>query len=336
MVCRKGINMENKITDENMEDFFKDFKLIESEVSKHIIGQKDTILNVLCGIISGGNILLEGLPGLGKTELVKTIGQIFDMEFSRIQFTPDLMPADITGTDILVKEDDHLGFKFQKGPIFANIVLADEINRATPKTQSSLLEAMQEKTVTIGRNTYKLPDPFFVLATQNPIEMEGTYPLPEAQMDRFVLKLNVDFPSKSEIISIIDKTVINNTVQDISVKFDKNKIFSMRNCAKMVPISQPVLDYAGELIMRTHPEYENSAEIVKNYVHYGASPRGGQALIQIARIYALIDGRFNVAYDDIKKAAYPVLRHRIHLNFEALSSGINEDNIIESLIKEEK
>lgn len=329
--------MENKITDEHLKDFHSDFIAIEKEISNHIIGQKDTIRNVLCTIISGGNVLLEGLPGLGKTKLVKTIGDIFEMKFSRIQFTPDLMPADITGTDILIKEKNgESGFQFQKGPIFSNIVLADEINRATPKTQSALLEAMQEKTVTVGKTTYPLPEPFFVLATQNPIEMEGTYPLPEAQMDRFMIKLNIDFPSKDEMVTIMDKTVVNDSNNAPFKSFNQDKIFSMREAAKLVPLSQPVMDYAAEMIMRTHPEYENATSLVKQYAHYGSSPRGGQALISMARVYALIDGRFNVAYEDIRKAVFPVLRHRIYLNFEAMSQGINEEAVLSELIKEDK
>ncbi|MBE6011792.1 AAA family ATPase [Anaeropeptidivorans aminofermentans] len=321
----------------NLEGFSKDFELIEEKIGESIIGQKDTVRNVLSAIIAGGNVLLEGLPGLGKTRLVKTIGDIFNMEFSRIQFTPDLMPADITGTDILVKTSgDEGSFKFQKGPVFANIILADEINRATPKTQSALLEAMQEKTVTVGGKTYHLPEPFFVLATQNPIETEGTYPLPEAQLDRFMIKLNVDFPSKKDVLEILDITAVKEEKEKTEKLFGSEKIIQMREAAKSVAISEPVMDYAAEIVMRSHPDYENAPDSVKNYVHYGSSPRGAQAIINISRVYALIDGRFNLSYDDIKKAAFPVLRHRIYLNFEAVSQGIDTDRIIKELIKEEK
>lgn len=313
--------------------FLEDFNSIESEISKAIIGQKNIIKYVVISIIAGGNVLLEGLPGLGKTQLIKTLGRVMDLEFSRVQFTPDLMPSDITGTDIFIKNSDgSSGFKFQKGPIFSNLVLADEINRATPKTQSALLEAMQEKTVTVGGNTYELPKPFFVLATQNPIELEGTYPLPEAQLDRFLIKLNVDFPNSDELLAIV-----NLTTNDIKIEpqmvCDSTKLLEMHNIAKSVPIAKQVAQYAMKLVVDTHPELDTSPSITKKYIRHGASPRGAQAIINTARILALLNGRFNVSFDDIKEVAYPTLRHRIILNFEALSDGVTADNIISTLLE---
>ncbi len=307
------------------------FNKISGEIKKVIIGQSDIVDNVLAAITASGNVLLEGLPGLGKTELVKTLSQVLDMEFSRIQFTPDLMPADITGTDILTKEDNSTQFKFRPGPVFANIVLADEINRATPKTQSALLEAMQEKTVTVGGISHNLPKPFFVIATQNPLELEGTYPLPEAQLDRFLMKLHIEFPDKEQLYTIVEQTTGLEKVQ-VSRVANAEELLQMGEIAKGVPISRPVGEYAMELILKTHPKTDNSPEITKKYVRYGASPRAAQAIITVARIYALLDGRFNVAFDDIKKAALPTLRHRLFLNFEALADDISPDTVINELI----
>ena len=312
-----------------IERFKEDFDIITEEVSKAIVGQKQIVENVTAAIIAGGNVLLEGLPGLGKTRLVKTLGKALDLSFSRIQFTPDLMPADVTGTDIISASG---GFEFQKGPIFSNIVLADEINRATPKTQSALLEAMQEKTVTVGKVTYELPKPFFVLATQNPIEMEGTYPLPEAQMDRFIVKLDVDFPSKDELRDIVLMTTTASEAEIKSVA-DAHKINAMGEAAKAVPIAAPVLDYAIDLVAKTHPNNPETSEAVKKYIVYGSSPRGAQAIITMARIYALLDSRFNVAYDDINKAAFVALGHRLFLNFEAIAEGITAEAILKTIVK---
>jgi len=311
-----------------VESFKEDFDKIGTEVSKAIVGQKQIVENVTAAIIAGGNVLLEGLPGLGKTRLVKTLGSVLDLSFSRIQFTPDLMPADVTGTDIISPAG---GFEFQKGPIFSNIVLADEINRATPKTQSALLEAMQEKTVTIGKVTYELPKPFFVLATQNPIEMEGTYPLPEAQMDRFIIKLNVDFPSKDELKDIVLMTTAAGEAKIESVA-DAQKITKMGEAAKAVPIAVPVLEYAIDIVAKTHPNNPEASDAVKKYVVYGSSPRGAQAIITMARIYALLDSRFNVAYDDINKAVFAALGHRLFLNFEAIAEGISSEAVLRSII----
>ncbi len=316
---------------QDIESFADNFNKISSEIKKVIVGQADIVDNVLTAITASGNILLEGLPGLGKTELVKTLSKVLDMEFSRIQFTPDLMPADITGTDILTKDNNSAQFEFRPGPVFANIVLADEINRATPKTQSALLEAMQEKTVTVGGTSHVLPNPFFVIATQNPLELEGTYPLPEAQLDRFLMKLHIEFPDKEQLYTIVEQTTGLGKVPVTQVATAQD-LLKMGEIAKGVPISRPVGEYAMELILKTHPKTAESPEITKKYVRYGASPRAAQAIITVARIYALLDGRFNVAFDDIKKAALPTLRHRLFLNFEALADDISPDTIINELI----
>ncbi|MBU5590382.1 AAA family ATPase [Clostridium sp. MSJ-4] len=310
-------------------------KLCEEEISKGIIGQKSIIRQVIIGILSEGNILLEGVPGLGKTQLVKTLSKVLDLSFSRIQFTPDLMPSDVVGTNIIIKEADRNSFKFEKGPVFANLVLADEINRATPKTQSALLEAMQERTVTVGKSTYKLAEPFMVLATQNPIEMEGTYPLPEAQLDRFLFKVFVEFPSLEELKSIMDITVTNKKVE-ISPVLNGEDIISIREIIKEIPMSESVSEYALKLILATHPELEEAPEITKKYVSVGSSPRGAQAIFKAAKVKAVMEGRFNVSFDDIKAVAYPALRHRIFLNFEGLAEGVNPDDIISKIIEEIK
>lgn len=312
--------------------FADDFRRIEDEISKDIIGQKDVIHKIIISMIADGNVLLEGLPGTGKTQLVKTVARVMDLSFSRIQFTPDLMPADVTGTNMMDAESGMVTFK--KGPVFANIVLADEINRATPKTHSALLEAMQEKTVTAGNTTYPLPDPFFVLATQNPLELEGTYPLPEAQLDRFIFKLDVKFPEKSELLDIVKLTTGKGEARAQKL-FDGNKIKEMRDISLDVPVADAVADYAMDVIIRSHPEIDGAPEAVKKYVRYGSSPRGAQAIIKTARINALSKGRYNVAYEDIKDVAYDVLRHRIFLNFEAVSDGIRVEDIIDELLKEE-
>ncbi len=305
------------------------FEKTRQEIGKAIIGQKDIIDFVLVGMTAGGNVLLEGLPGLGKTQLVKTIGKVLDMSFSRIQFTPDLMPSDITGTDIFVKEEQS--FVFRKGPVFANIVLADEINRATPKTQSALLEAMQERTVTVGKDTYKLPDPFFVLATQNPIESEGTYPLPEAQLDRFMFKLNVAFPTAKELSDIVNLTT-SNTLAEPQKVADSSLFAQIREIANQIPTADAVMEYAMNLIVKTHPE--NGWEYAKKYIVSGASPRAAQAIITASRILAVLNGRYNVSFDDIKKVAKPVLCHRLLLNFEALSDNISAEDIVDKLLDE--
>lgn len=313
--------------------FSEDFSRLFNEIKKEIIGQEEILRDVLASIILGGNVLLEGMPGLGKTQLVKTLARALKLNFSRIQFTPDLMPSDITGTDILIKSrEGENTFKFQAGPIFSNIVLADEINRATPKTQSSLLEAMQEKTVTSGGYTYSLPNPFFVLATQNPLELEGTYPLPEAQLDRFLIKLNIKFPNADELMKIV--SLSSSSKEEINSIFDSNKLIRLNKIANSVPISDEVFRFAMKLIVSTHPESEKAPKITKDYIKFGSSPRGAQAIIALSKVYALLDNRFNVSFEDIKKASYPTLRHRIFLNFDAMSEDITEDFVIGKLLEE--
>jgi MoxR-like ATPase len=313
--------------------FKEDIEEIFDEIGLRIVGQKDIIKNILVAMLSEGNVLLEGVPGLGKTELIKTISKVFTMDFSRIQFTPDLMPSDVTGTNIIEKDNENgIKFKFQKGPIFTNLLLADEINRATPKTQSAMLEAMQERTVTFGGETYKLDDPFFVLATQNPIEMEGTYPLPEAQVDRFMFKLNIEYPTVEELTRIVDITTgeeSNHMVRKVS---SAEKLINLREICKKVPISTDVKEYVSRLVIATHPK--NGYEISEKYIRFGASPRGAQSIIKGAKVNALINGRYNVSYDDINEIAKIALRHRLILNFEAMSENVTADYIIEKLLFE--
>lgn len=324
-----------EINEQSIIEVSKKIKRCEEEISKGIIGQKDTIRNVLIAIFAEGNVLLEGMPGMGKTQLVKTIGKVLDLNFSRIQFTPDLMPADVVGTNIVVKENDNTVFKFEKGPVFTNLLLADEINRATPKTQSALLEAMGEKTVTVGKTTYEMPKPFMVLATQNPIEQEGTYPLPEAQLDRFLFKLNVEFPTLDELKEIMDLTLTNKELELTNV-LEGNEIVELRNIIKEIKIAEPVKEYALKLILATHPELENGADIAKRYVEAGAGPRAAQGIIAGAKVRAVMEGRLNVSFEDIKELAYPVLRHRIILNFDAITEGLNEEAIISKILEDLK
>lgn len=308
-------------------------KECKEEIGKGIIGQKEIIDNVLIAIFSGGNVLLEGMPGLGKTQLVKTISKVLNLKFSRIQFTPDLMPADVVGTNLIVKENDSTKFKFEEGPVFTNLLLADEINRATPKTQSALLEAMGEKSVTVGKITYNMPKPFMVLATQNPIEQEGTYPLPEAQLDRFQFKVKVDFPSLDELSKIMDLTLGKEEEKINSVLNDK-EILEMKEAIKEIPMADAVKEYALKIILATHPEVKEGHELSKKYVEIGASPRAAQGLISGAKVKAVMEGRYNVSFDDIKYIAYPVLRHRIILNFEGITEGITEEYIIEKILED--
>ena len=308
-------------------------KECKEEIGKGIIGQKEIIDNVLIAIFSGGNVLLEGMTGLGKTQLVKTISKVLNLKFSRIQFTPDLMPADVVGTNLIVKENDSTKFKFEEGPVFTNLLLADEINRATPKTQSALLEAMGEKSVTVGKITYNMPKPFMVLATQNPIEQEGTYPLPEAQLDRFQFKVKVDFPSLDELSKIMDLTLGKEEEKINSVLNDK-EILEMKEAIKEIPMADAVKEYALKIILATHPEVKEGHELSKKYVEVGASPRAAQGLISGAKVKAVMEGRYNVSFDDIKYIAYPVLRHRIILNFEGITEGITEEYIIEKILED--
>lgn len=321
--------MEEPITPERFCDLAS---AIENEISKLIVGQQDVIRHVLVCVLAGGHVLLEGVPGLGKTMLIRTLGQVLDLKFSRIQFTPDLMPADITGTEILSDQDGQREFRFQPGPIFANLVLADEINRATPKTQSALLEAMQEHSVTVAEQTYHLEEPFFVLATQNPLEMEGTYPLPEAQLDRFFFKVNVPFPSANELVEILARTT------GIEIPHGEraasgSDLIKMGHLARQVPVASHISQYAAELTIATHPANPEATPMVKKYVRYGASPRGAQALILGAKITSLLDGRYNVAYKDINAVAPAALRHRLLLNFEGLAEGVSSDAIISEVVQ---
>ena len=302
----------------------------EQEIGKGIIGQKDVIRQVILAMLAGGNVLLEGMPGLGKTMLVRTISEVLALTFKRIQFTPDLMPSDVTGTNIMVKEDARSSFRFEQGPIFANLVLADEINRATPKTQSALLEAMQEHTVTVGNESHRLQEPFLVLATQNPIEQEGTYPLPEAQLDRFLFKLLIEFPSLEELKQIMHLTVEGQQEQ-IQPVLTAGDLMEMRQVVRDIPVSAAVEEYALALVIGTHPDSEYAVKEVKQYVLEGASPRAAQAILLTAKARALLDGRYNVSFDDIDDVAKAALRHRLALNFDALSENVVADTIIAAL-----
>jgi len=321
------------VADINIEKFSQLARAIETEVGRVIVGQKEVVRGVITCVLAGRHALLEGVPGLGKTMLIRSLADALDLKFARIQFTPDLMPADITGTDVL--EEDENGHKvkqFQNGPIFANLILADEINRATPKTQSALLEAMAEQSVTVANRTYQLEAPFFVLATQNPLEMEGTYPLPEAQLDRFMFKVNVSYPSMSDLVTVLERTTGIDTPQAQKVA-DGKEIISMGRLALNTPVASHVNEYVARLIVATHPEDSTAPEKVKTFVRYGASPRGAQALILGAKINALLEGRFNVSFDDISAVALSALRHRLLLNFEGLAEGITTDEIITDLLQ---
>lgn len=314
------------------DDFRRTAAAIEEAVGRVIVGQRDLIRGTLITLLAGGNALLEGVPGLGKTVLVRTIAETIDCRFSRIQFTPDLMPADIVGTHIISEDDSgRRAFRFEPGPIFANLVLADEINRATPKTQSALLEAMQEKSVTVARTTHQLQAPFFVLATQNPLEMEGTYPLPEAQLDRFFVKIDVPYPSIEELVSIADRTT-GTTSERLSPVADGAAIVAMQQLARAVPIARHVTEAAARLTRATHPDDANAPDEVRRYVRYGASPRGMQALILAGKITALLDNRYNVAIDDLRAVAKPVLRHRLILGFEAQAERVTADRVVEAIL----
>jgi MoxR-like ATPase len=318
--------------EEKVSKFNQGFVKLKDEIAKNIVGQSEVVDGVIICLIANGHALLEGVPGLGKTLLVRTLSEAADLDFNRIQFTPDLMPADIVGTNIIAEsETGKRDFKFQHGPIFANIILADEINRATPKTQSALLEAMQERSVTVAGTIRKLQEPFIVMATQNPLEMEGTYPLPEAQLDRFMFKLKVDFPSIDELSVIVDRTTTNEKTA-INKIIDAEEIIEMRDLAKDVPIAPHVKEYALKTVLATHPSGDYASDMTNRYVRYGASPRGAQSIILGAKVKALLDGRFNVSFDDIINIAKPALRHRIILNFEGEAEQIGADAIIDDII----
>ena len=295
---------------------------IRTEIHKEIIGQQHTVESLLMALLTGGNVLLEGMPGLGKTRLVSTISHVFNMSFKRIQFTPDLMPADITGTNIMVRDEKGSSFKFEPGPIFANVILADEINRATPKTQSALLEAMQEHTVTVGDVTYALPEPFFVIATQNPIEQEGTYPLPEAQLDRFAMKLLVEYPTREELAAIVNLTE-GFGVQQASPVVDPAMLLQIRSLVQQIPVADAVMDKAIDYVMKTHEP--------NKYIREGASPRAAQHIIRCAKARSFMQGRLNVSFEDIMYVAPSVLRHRILLSFDAIADGVDADSVIKEL-----
>ncbi len=302
--------------------------LIRSEIGKIIVGQQDVVDGVLVCLLAGGHVLLEGVPGLGKTTLLRTLARVLHLKYSRIQFTPDLMPADIVGS--MIVESDERGAKalrFQPGPIFAHLVLADEINRATPKTQSALLEAMQERTVTSGTTTHHLESPFLVMATQNPIEMEGTYPLPEAQLDRFLMKILVDYPSREELSVIVDRTIQRDEVE-LTMKADRESIMELRSVCREVLVAPHVQDYAIDLVMATQPNTKHAHPLSKKYIRFGSSPRGAQALVECGRVNAMMNGRFHLSADDVRKVAPSVLRHRVILNFDAHADGQTPETIL--------
>jgi MoxR-like ATPase len=306
---------------------------LEREVSRVIVGQQMVVRGVTIALLAGGHVLLEGLPGLGKTLLVRTIARALQLQYSRVQFTPDLMPADILGTNVLLETagGGSRAFQFQPGPIFANLILADEINRATPKTQSALLEAMQEQAVTVGTVGHTLPSPFFVLATQNPIELEGTYPLPEAELDRFFFKLHVGFPSRSELVRIIERTTGPRT-EPPSVVAEGGTVLELQELVREIPVASHVADYAVRLVLASHPDLPEAAEAARRSVRFGASPRAAQAIIVASKIHAVLAGRVNVAFDDVRRVALPALRHRLILNYEAEAKGVTADRVVGELL----
>src|SRR4051812_39248436 len=313
-------------------DFQSRYQSIEREVGKVIVGHKEVVSQTILCLMIGGNALLEGVPGLGKTMLVRTLSQVLSLQFSRIQFTPDLMPADIVGTSIVSTDDQgQRNWVFQPGPIFGNLILADEINRATPKTQSALLEAMAEQSVSVAKKTHRMADPFFVLATQNPIEMEGTYPLPEAQLDRFAFKISVESPELQDLLTILDRTTGVKTPEPLTI-VNAEQIVTMKRLVRAVPVASHVKDYIGRLVLGTHPDTPGAPEISRKYIRFGASPRGAQAIILAAKVLALREGRYNVSFADVRAVLTPALRHRIILNFEGQAEGLSTDAIIKRVI----
>jgi len=320
-------------SDQFLQTVTDQMKLVRDEIGKVIVGHEDIVESVIIALVTGGHVLLEGVPGLGKTTLLRTLGHAMHLDDSRIQFTPDLMPADIVGSMVL--EADSSGsreLRFERGPIFAHLVLADEINRATPRTQSALLEAMQERTVTIGTTTHQLEDPFLVMATQNPLEMEGTYPLPEAQLDRFLLKLIVRYPSKKEMTEIVDRTMAAES-PSVDQVMNREQVLDARHGAHDVLIAPHVRDFAIRLIMATQPEQEDAHELAKKFIRYGSSPRGAQSLMQAGRVRALMRGRLNVSLGDLRDLALPALRHRIILNFDAHAEGKTADQVLTGILE---
>lgn len=315
-----------------LDNFRDSFEQLRQEVGKVIVGQQAIVDAVLMGLVAGGHVLLEGVPGLGKTLLVRTLASALHAEFSRIQFTPDLMPADLIGTNVMIQSDTgDRSFRFEKGPLFANVVLADEINRATPKTQSALLEAMQEKSITVGGITHVLDQMFFVLATQNPLEMEGTYPLPEAQLDRFLFKLIVPFPTTDEMETILDRTTESST-PEASRLYEPQKVLEMSALARKIPICDEVRRFAIQVVMATHPDHELASSMTRQFIRYGSSPRGAQAVILAAKIHAILDHRYHVAREDIRAVAANCLRHRVLLNFEGQAEDIQTDTVINDIL----
>ena len=325
------VSPELDVDEAQVHAFAETGRRLKEAIGEVVVGQNEIVQQVLIAVLAGGHVLLEGVPGLGKTLLVRTLGQVLSLRFSRIQFTPDLMPADITGTNIITEDESGRRiFSFQAGPLFANVVLADEINRATPKTQSALLEAMQERTVTVGGETRILPGPFFVLATQNPLEMEGTYPLPEAQLDRFLFKTLVPFPGPEELLGIIGRTI--RPPDELTPVATGDELLAMVLVARAVPVASIVSEYAVRLLLATHPHREESPPDVRRYVRAGASPRGVQALITCSQVRALLEGRYNASVDDVRALAHPVLRHRVLLNFEGQAEGLTTDAIVDTLL----
>jgi MoxR-like ATPase len=318
---------------QQLDRFRADYQSLRDEIGKVIVGHSDVVDNMLIALVAGGHVLLEGVPGLGKTRLVRTLADCLHMTFSRIQFTPDLMPADLIGTNVVMASDGGgKTFTFQRGPVFTGVLLADEINRATPKTQSALLEAMQEHAVTVAGTTYPLPQPFFVMATQNPLEMEGTYPLPEAQLDRFFFKLLVKFPGHDDIEAILDRTTEPDQPQARRL-FDGERIVDMHHLARAVPIADDVRRFAVALVLATHPEHESADDTTRRYVRYGASPRAAQAIVLAAKIRAILDRRYHVARDDIRQVAHAALRHRLILSFEGQAQGVSPDHVIDTILQ---
>jgi len=321
-------------TEEQIASFRQSYSTVRDEIAKVIVGHDTIVDGTLIAVLAGGHVLLEGVPGLGKTLLVRTLSEVLDLSFNRIQFTPDLMPADILGTNMVMEiAGGRREFEFQRGPIFAHLILADEINRATPKTQSAMLEAMQEKSVTAGGEIRKLIEPFFVLATQNPIDQEGTYPLPEAQLDRFFFKLVVGYPSAAELTEVLTRTT-EGARAGINKILDRETLLELQKLVRQVPVATHVKDYAVRLVLATHPKTDTASAIANQYLRFGSSPRGGQCLLLAGKVRALTEGRFNVSFDDIHAVATPALRHRLILNFEAEAEGISTDQIIAQILQD--